>query len=124
MTNSNIVKHSYRRGQCGNPQGRPKGAVGITAYLRKLMDKRFSVPDDLQKELVGLNSKLKASEIIALRLVANAMKGKDHAIDTLLERIDGKIAPSVELHATYTVMPTIKIDGREAVFKIGQNAEK
>ena len=124
MTNSNIAKYAYKRGQSGNPIGRPKGTSSITTCLKKIMDMKFLVPNDLQREISNLNFKLKVSEIIALRLVANAMKGKDHAIDTLLDRIEGKVIKDADQNVTVVQMPAVKINGREMMFDVGEEVEK
>ena len=110
MPNKNISKYSFKKGQCGNPQGRPKGSTCITTHLRKLMEKEIPIPEDLKNELQESNTKLTASEIIALRLTIDAIKGKAHAVDTILDRLYGKVAQVVEQTAAYNVLPSIKIN--------------
>lgn len=80
----------FKPGQSGNPNGTPK----VHAQLKRHIDKYLSkTPAQLKK----LNKdKLKAAELVALRLVMDAIGGKWQQTKELLERYEGKVADKVE----------------------------
>jgi hypothetical protein len=74
----------FKPGQSGNPGGRPKGR-SITASLRKLLEQEH-------------NGKPLA-ELMAERMVKEALSGKFPFLKEVLERTDGKVK---ELHELKT----------------------
>lgn len=50
LENSKVPKqlraHVYKKGQCGNPDGRPKGSVSLKTYAKAMLEKM----DDEQRE--------------------------------------------------------------------------
>ena len=87
--------HQWKKGQSGNPGGRPKGE-SITATLRRL----------LEQEHNGRT----IQEILAEKVIKEAISGKYNFAKELLDRIDGRPAQRVELAAqedliTFVVPP-------------------
>jgi len=109
----------FKKGQSGNPKGKPKGTVSITTHLKRLMNKKISVP-----ELTGSDDKLTVKELIALRLIKDAIDGKHHAQNIILERLEGKVTQKVEQNTTVVDMPSIYIDGVELEFDVGEKVNK
>ena len=66
----------FRPGQSGNPRGRPKGALGLKATLRKVLGQTVTVREG---KLVRRVTRLEA---VLLSLIARAMKGDAKAIAT------------------------------------------
>ena len=79
-----MPKHLWKKGQSGNPGGRPKGG-GVTAHLRSLLRR-------------GHNGKALA-ELVAERLLKEALSGKPAALQMLLDRTEGKPAERVQVRA-------------------------
>ena len=111
--NENLIP--FKPGQSGNPKGKPKGTMSLTANLRKLMEKEIDVTDPITKE----TGKKKIGEIINLRLIANAIKGDARSIKLVQERLEGKPSQEVNLNAKVTKMDKIKRDGKEIDFNVG-----
>lgn len=76
----NIKPHQWKKGQSGNPGGRPRGR-SITARLREKLD-----ADD------G-----KLAELIVKVMIREAAKGKFQFAKEILERTEGKVADKREL---------------------------
>ena len=76
------VEHRWKKGQSGNPGGRPKGR-SITAALREILEREH-------------NGK-PIAELIAERLVKEALTGKFPHLKEVLERADGKTADKQEV---------------------------
>lgn len=82
------LSHLWKKGQSGNPKGRPKGRV-MTATLKELVENKV---DLMLHPITGeKNVRLTMREIIILQLIKKSIKGDMEAIKTVLERIDGKV---------------------------------
>ena len=76
----------FKKGQSGNPGGRPKG-IHITALIREFA----------QKPVPGDESGLTRQELLADLLWRMALKGNEMAYRTILERAEGKVKDRLEL---------------------------
>ncbi len=74
----------FRKGQSGNPKGRPKGARGVNASLRRELEKKITVREGNREKRV-----LK-SDALAMGIVARALKGDPKATAEIL-RLDRDI---------------------------------
>lgn len=72
------IEHRFKKGQSGNPNGRPKGAKNTYKILDDILSKRVQLVQD------GRNIKLDRRTIILFQAVQSAMKGNNKAIQTLL----------------------------------------
>ena len=78
-------KHTrFKKGQSGNPRGRPPGAKGIKASLRREMEAKITVSEGTSRMTIS------KAEALAKRLFAMALAGDDKAITKLLE-IDDQV---------------------------------
>ncbi|HXH53180.1 MAG TPA: DUF5681 domain-containing protein [Sphingomicrobium sp.] len=59
----------FKPGQSGNPKGRPKGALGLKAMVRKV----FTAP--VKVKVAGKTRSMPAMEAITLRLCQRALEG-------------------------------------------------
>ena len=82
MANEDNLRPAWKKGESGNPKGRPKDKP-ITAALRELMDRNDG-------------EAIKALAAVALK---NALKGDFRFAKEILERIDGKVAEQLDLNA-------------------------
>src|SRR5260370_39277186 len=70
--------HQFRRGQSGNPNGRPKGARNFKSELREELNELIRVRDgDREIEVSKQRALIK-------RLLASAIEGNERAAATLL----------------------------------------
>jgi hypothetical protein len=74
--NGQPVPEGFKKGQSGNPKGRPKGK-SITAQLRKLMDEGLEGRD--------------LADAMAKAAYKAALKGDHRFWKEIIERLDGKV---------------------------------
>jgi hypothetical protein len=73
-----VTGRGFRKGQSGNPGGRPKNADSPTAELRRVLQ--------LIDEATGKRNSTRVAEM----LLAAALKGNVEAIRYIFDRVDGK----------------------------------
>jgi hypothetical protein len=69
----------FRRGQSGNPKGRPKGAQNFTTVVRRTARLGVSLLEN------GRRRRVSTQEAVLLRLREKALAGDARALDTYLE---------------------------------------
>jgi hypothetical protein len=74
-------KHRFKKGQSGNPRGRPKGSENEASILLKLLRRKIALQDN------GKPMKVSAMEAVLLRNLSNALKGDIQAAKFLLDRM-------------------------------------
>jgi len=79
----------FKKGQSGNPNGRPRKEACITTVLQSRMG---VVP---QIDIGGKVNTKTWAELIADSLLVNAYKGNAAAMHELMDRIEGKVAQPV-----------------------------
>ena len=82
----------FKKGQSGNPKGRPKGAKGFSASLHREMESKVTVREG------GREVKLSKAEAAAKRLVAKALGGEMAALK-MLAMFDADLQAQVEQEA-------------------------
>ena len=92
-------EHRWKRGQTGNPGGRPKKKPLTDAYARIL---KRQVPAYVVRKL-GLKGHPTYAEMIAMALAKEAIKGKVQAASEMADRVEGRVsspgdAPDNPLH--------------------------
>ncbi|WP_292901887.1 DUF5681 domain-containing protein [Nonlabens sp.] len=100
----NIEPHKFKKGQSGNPKGRPRKYVSL---LKEQGYRLYEINDTIQammamdiNELKDIYTNPKAT--ILEKTIANAMrksleKGSLYSIDTLLTRVYGKPKESIDV---------------------------
>jgi len=73
-------------GETHNPNGRPKGAKGIKATIKKYLKYELAHKNPLTKK----DEKLSAEDHIILTAIAKAISGDDRAREDVLNRLYGK----------------------------------
>jgi len=73
-----LKKNIWKKGESGNPKGRPKGSVSIVEALKNKLEE---VPDGQKKTYL---------ELLVLRYMKNAVQdGDSRLIRDLINRVDG-----------------------------------
>lgn len=116
--NQNIKQDTkFKPGVSGNPGGRPKGAASITSALKRkvLEGEADTVADNLIKLALAIpESKQrqgKDGESYYDLLDTNEVKLHQWAVDTLLDRIDGKVTQVVAGDPNRPLMLVSRIPG-------------
>lgn len=78
----------FKKGQSGNPGGRPKG-LSITAIIRKELEKKVKGADERTYK-----------QLFAQSLIRHAISGHSMAISQILDRVDGKVKEKIEAEVT------------------------
>lgn len=82
----------FPKGVSGNPAGRPPGIPNSKTRLRRLLELTERVKNPVTGELEDFT----IMEQIDMRLVSKARNGDLKAINTLLDRLEGKPAQAIE----------------------------
>lgn len=90
----------FKKGQSGNPNGRPKGSISITTKLKDILSKKLDYKDPFSMS----TEKKEIREIMALELVRQALQGKNlKAIQEIMDRVEGKpIATQINVDSDKT----------------------
>ena len=93
----NVEKHKWKKGQSGNPKGRPKGARHLKTILQEYLDKDIDCTDPY----LGKKTKKPTGEVLIVKLIKKAIAQEDlGAMREIMDRIDGKpIATTVNVDA-------------------------
>ena len=94
-------EYAWKKGQSGNPKGRPKGSLSIKNTMRQYMEKKVKDVDPLLvSQLIGKNEdfaktygNMKLREAYAISLIRQGLKGRFE----LLEHLEGKPAQNINL---------------------------
>ena len=105
MANNQNLRRPGKKGECPNPNGRPKGAKSVTTYIRELLDKRIDSP---KTPISDPRKKISVAETIALRLVQKAMNGEMQAIREIQDRTEGKSVETVNSNNMLVVPDWVK----------------
>ncbi|WP_052261788.1 DUF5681 domain-containing protein [Leisingera sp. ANG-M1] len=82
----------FKKGQSGNPKGRPKGAKGFNASLKREMESEVIIREG------GREVKVSKAEAAAKRFLAKALHGDMGALKTLMQ-FDADLQAKVEKEA-------------------------
>lgn len=60
----------YRKGECGNPDGRPPKILTLTGAIEEMLNERVTVPDDR-----GRPKRMQLRDAVAIAMVNGGLKG-------------------------------------------------
>ena len=92
--NEHLVKHQWKKGQSGNPNGRPKSGFALNEYITELAN-------------VELEDKKTMLEAVVGKVYEEALDGNMTAINFLADRVLGK--PSQQIGIKDVSDDTIKV---------------
>jgi hypothetical protein len=72
----------FKKGQSGNPKGRPKGSRPVGAVLQEILGQRIAVTEN------GKTRRLPALEVMLRRLANDAMRSEPVALKLILSLFD------------------------------------
>jgi len=72
----------FKKGQSGNPRGRPKGSRPVGAVLQEILGQRIAVTEN------GKTRRLPALEVMLRRLANDAMRSEPVALKLMLSLFD------------------------------------
>jgi hypothetical protein len=88
--------NKFKKGQSGNPKGRPKGSLNRSTIIRKWLQ----AESDFKNPLTGEMERMTLEDSITLSQLAQAGKGSTNAYKALLDSAYG--APKQEIETTGT----------------------
>lgn len=92
MSAEDIKKHEFKKGESGNPKGRPKGTENSKTRLMRL----FSLVQSKTNPVTGAKEEFSVLEQMDMALVAKALKGDVRAYNELMDRFEGKPEQTVK----------------------------
>ena len=99
--NDNLVKHQWKKGQSGNPNGRPKSGFALNEYITDLAN-------------VEIKNKKTMLEAVVAKVYEEALDGNMTAVNFLADRILGKPNQSIGIKdTTDEPIKVFDIDGLE-----------
>jgi hypothetical protein len=105
----------FKKGESGNPNGRPKGSLNIKTLIQRVWDEVITDSEG-NKVIEGL--------LVVRAMMEKAKKGDVSAFKALSERMDGMPKQELDLHSNIVHMPMIKKNGKDLVFDIGGSVER
>ncbi|MFX1499327.1 MAG: DUF5681 domain-containing protein [Promethearchaeota archaeon] len=81
---SGIKPHEFKKGQSGNPKGKPKGRLNMTTILKKYLNERTTIKKGDKR------IRLSKAQALMLKWIELGLTGELKAIKDVVERIDGK----------------------------------
>ena len=90
----------WKKGQSGNPKGRPKGSKNRSTILKKIADIRTKGIDPVSGEEVWMTNEYRMAMAVIEKTIA---KGDHQALNMILDNIYGKQKDSVDIHTSEEV---------------------
>ncbi len=96
MSAEDIKKHEFKKGESGNPNGRPKGAKNRSTIARYWLE----VNQNLKNPLTGDTETMSQEDLMTLALIKKAREGDVNAYKALMD--SGYGAPVQQIEQTNT----------------------
>jgi len=115
--NGGTLRHS-EKGESGNPNGRPKGAISFKAILSKVLDAEITV------EVAGEKRQLTRYEAMLLKIANDAVTNASPAVrlratQWLVDRREGKASETINATVqSFTTPKEITADELEQILRI------
>jgi len=90
-----LKKNLFKKGQSGNPNGRPKGVPLMSTILKKMLQEIVKDKTGKPMEINGI--KMSYQQAVTLGLLNSGVKGNVLAIQEIFNRVDGKQGAGLNL---------------------------
>ena len=95
MSKEDIKKHEWKKGQSGNPNGRPKGARNRSTIARKWLNVKSRAMNPLSQE----EEDMLQEDLITLALIKKARQGDVAASKAVLDSAYGQPREQIDISA-------------------------
>lgn len=102
MPNPENLKPAWKKGESGNPDGKPKGALNRSTIARKWLE----TGEPFKNPITGQEEFLSQEDIITLSQIKEARKGNTNAYRALLDSAHGQAKQTIDVEGD-GVGPTI-----------------
>jgi len=103
----NIEKHEFKKGESGNPNGRPKGAKNRSTIAKYWLE----VNQKLKNPLTGTDEVMSQEDLMTLALIKKAREGDVAAYKALMD--SGYGAPVQQIEQTNIELPFFDLNEPE-----------
>ena len=101
MDNKENLNEPWKKGQSGNPNGRPKGSLNRSTIVKKWLQ----ASEDAKNPINGNQETMSQEDIITLALIKKARKGDTQAYKALMDSGYGAPKQEVEQINLHTSIP-------------------
>lgn len=81
MSADDIQKHEFKKGESGNPNGRPKGSKNRSTIAKHWLE----VNQSLKNPLTGIEETMSQEDLMTLALIKKAREGDVNAYKALMD---------------------------------------
>ena len=99
MSREHIKEHEFKKGQSGNPNGRPKGSKNRSTIAKKWLEVQESSKNPVTNELEDMSQE----DLMTLALIKKARGGDTQAYQKLMDSAYG--APLQQIEQTNIEQP-------------------
>tara|TARA_B100000900_G_scaffold172191_1_gene146308 strand:- start:446 stop:781 length:336 start_codon:yes stop_codon:yes gene_type:complete len=99
MSKEHIKEHEFKKGQSGNPNGRPKGSKNRSTIAKKWLEVQESSENPVTSELEDMSQE----DLMTLALIKKAREGDTQAYQKLMDSAYG--APLQQIEQTNIEQP-------------------
>jgi hypothetical protein len=99
MGAKDIEQHKFKKGESGNPNGRPKGSKNRSTIARRWLE----VNQSLKNPITGENETMSQEDLMTLALIKKAREGDVNAYKALMD--SGYGAPVQQIEQTNIEIP-------------------
>lgn len=110
----NIKKHEFKKGQSGNPKGRPVGSKNRSTIVKKWLETVQKSKNPISGELEDLNQE----DMITLAILKKARTGDVRAYKELMDSLYGSAKETIDLNTN-----DVGIDFDELMEAMKKNAK-
>ncbi len=106
MANEENLKAPWKKGESGNPKGRPKGSRNRSTIVRELLEAKATDGESGQ-----------VADQLTRALIKKAAEGDVRAFKELMDSAYGKVTDKVEGNMSYTKMGSVMLMEKDGFFK-------
>jgi len=85
----------FKKGQSGNPAGKPKGVQHSKTRLLRLLE----LVQKKRNPITGDEEDFTVLELMDMQMIAKALKGDQKAYETVIDRLEGKPKQTTDITA-------------------------